>query len=76
MFAGNDEAIALVTNPLASARTKLIDVRFHFILKLVRLKALSVKYVSTKKQLADILTKAVVGADFKAHRGSLMNGRM
>lgn len=29
--------------------------------------------VASSHQLADILTKALVGADFKAHRGFLMN---
>ena len=67
MFADKDRVIALATNPLSSARTKHIDV--HFIRELVR----SNTYVSTKKQRADIVTKTLVGADFKAHRGFSMN---
>ena len=67
-----DGAIALATNPLRSARTKHIGLRFNFIRELVRSKKISVEYVPGKKH-ADILTKALVGADFKAHRGVLTN---
>ena len=48
--------------PLSSARTKHIDVRFHFIRELTRRsKTISVEYVPTKEQRADILTKALTG---------------
>ena len=67
MFSDNGRAITLATNPLTSARTKHIDVRFHFIGELVRSKTISVEYVPTKKQHAHIIAKALVGADFKAH---------
>ena len=73
MFVDNDGAIALTSNPLSSARTKHIDVRFHFIRELVRSKTISVEYVPTKEQRTDILTEAFVGADLKAHRGFLTN---
>ena len=73
VFAGTDGAIALATDPLSSARTNHVDVRFHSIRELVRSKTISVEFVAVKKQRADILTKALVGDDFKAHRGCLMN---
>ena len=69
----NDGAISLANNPLSSARTKHIDVRFHFIRELTRSKTISVEYVPTKEQRADILTKALTGAIFKEHRDILMN---
>ena len=59
VFADNDGAIALATNPLSSARTKHIDVRFRFIRELVRSKTISVQYIPTKEQRAAILTKAL-----------------
>ena len=34
---------------------------------------ISVEYVPTKEQRADILTKALTGAIFKEHRDFLMN---
>ena len=63
----------MTSNPLRSARTKHIDVRFHFDREMVRSRTISVENVPTKKQRADIITKALVGADFKAHRSFLMN---
>ena len=73
MFLDNDGAISLANNPLNSARTKHIDVRFHFIRELTRSKTISVEYVPTKEQRADILTKVLTGAIFKKHRDFLMN---
>ena len=73
MFVDNEGAIALANNPLSSARTKHIDVRFHFIRELVRLKTISVKYVPPKEQHADIPTKALPGITVRNHRIFLMN---
>ena len=73
VFVDNDGAISLANNPLNSARTKHIDVRFHFIRELTKSKTTSAEYVPTKEQRADILTKALTGAIFKEHRDFLMN---
>ena len=75
VFVDNNAAISLANNPLSSARTKHIDMRFHFIRELTRSKTISVEYVPTKEQRADILTKALTGAIFKEHRDFLMNLR-
>jgi len=69
----NAGAISLANNPLSSARTKHIDVRFHFLRELVRSKTIEVVYVPTKFQHADILTKPLTGEGFVMHRGVLMN---
>ena len=65
VFVDNDGAISLANNPPSFARTKYIDVRFHFIRELTRAKTISVEYVRTKEQRADNLTKALTGAIFK-----------
>ena len=75
VFVDNESAISLATNPLSSARTKHIDVRFHFIRELVRSGTIAVEHVPTKEQHADILTKALTGATFRDHRAFLMNLR-
>ena len=62
VFIDNDGAISLANNPLSSARTKHIDVCFHFIRELTRSKTISVEYVPTKEQRTDILAKALTGA--------------
>ena len=69
----NDGAISLAKNSLSSAKTKHIDVRFHFIRELTRSKTISVEYVPTMEQRADILTKALTGAIFKQYKDFLMN---
>ncbi|CAN0417780.1 unnamed protein product [Ascophyllum nodosum] len=73
VFVDNDGAISLENNSLSSARTKRIDVRFHFIRELTRSKTISVEYVPTQEQRADILAKALTGSIFKEHRDFLMN---
>ncbi|CAN0299130.1 unnamed protein product [Ectocarpus fasciculatus] len=69
----NQGAIALIENPLSSARSKHIDVRYHFIRGLFRSKAITVEYVPTAKQHADLLTKALSRKDLEYHRRRLMN---
>ena len=56
----NKGAINLAENPLSSSNSKHIDVRYHFLRKLVGTGDLSFKYLRTKDQHADILTKAIL----------------
>ena len=69
----NDGDINLATNPLSSARTKHIDVRFHFTRELVRTGTIVVEHSPKKEQRVDILTEALVGAIFREHRNFLLN---
>ncbi|CAB1105045.1 unnamed protein product [Ectocarpus sp. CCAP 1310/34] len=69
----NQGAIALVQNPLSSGRTKHIDVRYHFIRGLFRSGDISVKFVPTTEQHADLLTKALSRVSLHYHRRKLMN---
>ena len=64
---------ALIENLLSSARSKHIDVRFHFIRELFKARKISVEYVASAEQRADILTKALSRANFRYHRKHLMN---
>ena len=66
-------AKVLVENPLSSASSKHIDVRFHFIRDLFRTRKISVECVVSAKQHADILTKALSRANFQYHRKRLMD---
>ena len=60
----NQGAKALIENPLSSARSKHIDVRFHFIRDLSRTQKISVEYVASAEQHANILTKALSRTNF------------
>ena len=55
----NMGAKALAMNLVQNERTKHIDVRHHFIRECVQNNYVLIKYVSTKNQLADLLTKSV-----------------
>ena len=69
----NQGANALIENPLSSARSKHIDVCFHFIRDLFRTGKISVEYVRSAEQHADILAKALSRGNFQYHRKHLIN---
>ena len=65
--------MALIENPLISARCKDVDVRFHFVRDLFRTRKISVEYVASAKQHANILTKDLSRANFQYHGKRLIN---
>ena len=69
----NEGAINLASNPRSSARTKHIDVRFHFVREWASSGTIVVEYVLTSEQRVDILTKPLTGSIFREHRNFLMN---
>ena len=59
LFCDNAAAIALSNNAKISQRTKHINVRYHFLRDCVKAGTIEVKWVSSEKQPADLLTKAL-----------------
>lgn len=59
LWCDNLSTISLASNPVFHARTKHIEVDYHFIQEKVLQKALDVQYVHTHDQLADIFTKGL-----------------
>jgi len=59
IFSDNQGAILLTKNSIFHKRTKHIDIRFHFIRELQNDGRIKVKYVPTKEQPADMLTKSL-----------------
>lgn len=57
----NQSAIKMLTNDKFSQRTKHIDVQFHFLKDLVSVGKLSLNYVPTESNVADLLTKPLAG---------------
>lgn len=69
LFSDNQSAIALTQDHQYHARTKHIDIRFHFIRWIVEQGSLRLVYCPTDDMVADTLTKALPSAKVK-HFGS------
>ena len=55
----NISSIMLANNPVYHARTKHIEVHYHFVREKVLAGEIDLIYVSTEEQVADIFTKAL-----------------
>jgi len=61
----NTSAINIFKNPIQHSRTKHIDIRHHFLCDLMESQVVSLSFIPTDNQLADILTKPLDGSRFK-----------
>jgi hypothetical protein len=59
LWCDNTSAISLASNPVFHARTKHVEIDYHFVREKVVRGDLSVQFISTTDQLADLLTKAL-----------------
>jgi ribonuclease HI len=64
IYSDSQSAVAMTKHDVSHQRTKHIDIRHHFIRDHVKLGNVSVTYIPTGKQQADILTKCVVTKQF------------
>jgi hypothetical protein len=55
----NTGAIKLANNPEFHKRTKHIDIRYHFVRELLENNEIQIKYIPSKENLADSLTKTI-----------------
>ena len=53
----NQGAIAMVRNPIKHDRSKHIDVKYNFVRDYVMKNKINISYISTDKNIADIMTK-------------------
>ena len=67
----NQSAIKLANNSEYHKRSKHIDIRFHFIRDVVNKREIEIKYVMSKNQLADLLTKPLPKQQFSHLRDCL-----
>ena len=65
VFCDNISAINISKNPVQHSRINHIDIHHHFIRDLIDSNVLILEFVETKKQLADMFTKAVDFAKFE-----------
>uniref|UniRef100_A0A2N9HV06 Reverse transcriptase Ty1/copia-type domain-containing protein n=1 Tax=Fagus sylvatica TaxID=28930 RepID=A0A2N9HV06_FAGSY len=72
LWCDNVSALGIASNPVFHARTKHIEVDFHFIRERVIRKDLQVKFVSTVDQLADIFTKGLPSPRFQDLQSKLL----
>lgn len=61
----NQSAICLAKTDAYSARSKHIDIRYHFVRDYVASSVIDVKYISTDLMAADALTKALSSFSMK-----------
>ena len=72
-FEDNEGALELALIPKLRPRTKHINSKYHHFRSHVRTGKISVTYIDTKQQVADILTKPVEQNLFLHLRKKLMN---
>ena len=64
LFTDSLSAIELANNPEHHAKTKHIDIQYHFVREHITNNTIQLSHISTKEQLADILTKVLNGPTF------------
>jgi hypothetical protein len=64
IWCDNVSALALASNPVYHARTKHIEVDYHFVREKVLNKDISIAFISTADQVADVFTKGLSTARF------------
>lgn len=69
----NQSTISLIKNGIVNKRSKHIDVRYRFVHELIKDKLINIEYCPSKKQIADILTKALNHVKFKQLRDNIVN---
>lgn len=72
LFCDSTSAIKMINNYENTKRSKHIDIKVHFVKDIVAKKLISVSYVDTKENVADILTKALCSVKFNYLREKLL----
>ncbi|KAJ4771019.1 Gag/pol [Rhynchospora pubera] len=71
LWCDNIGATFLASNPMFHARTKHVEIDYHFIREKVQSKELEIKFICSKDQIADIMTKPLTTPRFLLLRDKL-----
>jgi hypothetical protein len=72
LWCDNISVIALAFNPMFHARTKHIEVDYHFVREKVLNRDILLKFISTQDQVADLFTKGLSSAQFLLLKSKLL----
>ena len=67
MYCDNEPAVSYAHNNKSSGATKHIDLKFYVVKEQIHDHTISLEYMSTKKMLADPLTKGLSPIVFRDH---------
>jgi hypothetical protein len=71
LWCDNVSAIALASNPVFHARTKHIEVDYHFVCEKVVNCDITVKFISSGDQIVDVFTKGLSSSQFLFFKSKL-----
>lgn len=73
IYCDNQAAASISRDDVHHARTKHIDIKHHFIRQHIADGSIAIKWITTNKQTADVLTKALGENKFNIFRTALMD---
>jgi len=68
----NKAAIFISENNLINQKTKHIDIRYHYIRELISNNKIKLKYIESKNNIADGLTKYLSGSQMTTFRNNIL----
>jgi hypothetical protein len=71
MYCDNQSTVSVAHNPISSDRSRHINVKHRKVQELIENQVMDVKWISTKEQVADILTKQMPRTQFEYLRSRL-----